>query len=145
MGVKFFGAKLPITVNFFNFFTHHILSRHHQKWTNKYMNLPHVLVRDESTENDALKSQKNNCNGHSCPSFEIWWLVLLQKILRGHFCPFVTIMWVVLHFSPSKILYKNVLLQSCLFIILLVLYSSNPSISNVTNLSFYPHMLSYIF
>ena len=73
---KFFGTKLPIKFqnwgkntlhsSFFNFFTHHPLLHHHHIKENKYISPPNILVRDESTEDDALKSQKINCTGHFC-------------------------------------------------------------------------------
>ena len=53
------GAKMSITVKFLTYsFTHHPLSHHHYIKENKYISLPHVLVGDESTEDDASKSQK---------------------------------------------------------------------------------------
>ena len=78
---------MPIVFNFFYFFTHHLLSRQHHTWTNKYINLPHTLVRDESAKNDALKNQKINCDE------------LFAPILKfdGHFCSKFFFTWVYLH------------------------------------------------
>ena len=108
--VKFFGTKLPIKFQnwgkntlhslFFEFLTHHPLSHYHHIKENKYISLPHVLVRDELVEDDASKSQKINSARHFCPSFEIQWEVLIQKTLCGNFYPFVTITWKFLHFNP---------------------------------------------
>ena len=39
---------------------HHPLSYPNQTRANKYISLPHVLVRDESVEEDASKSKKKN-------------------------------------------------------------------------------------
>ena len=56
---------------------HHPLSYPNQTRANKYISLPHVLVRDESVEEDASKSkkkiikksQKINYDEHFCPIF----------------------------------------------------------------------------
>ena len=113
--------------------THHFLPIH--------LTLKHVadlyiyllLYDDDATEDGEWKSQKVNCDGYFCSSFEIWWQFCSKKILYGYFCTFVTITWAFSHFNPTLNNFFILNFVFPVFDVIIVIYAGILSCSSSTS------------